>query len=91
MAESSSKKVYCLELNSIFKSLANANLETGIAKSGICKNLKNKQSFAGKHPITKEKLHWYYVYDQIENDGTILPGAITLGFINNNIDKNEIL
>lgn len=91
VAESSSKKVYCLELNSIFKSLANANLETGIAKSGICKNLKNKQSFAGKHPITKEKLHWYYVYDQIENDGTILPGAITFGFINNNIDKNEIL
>lgn len=84
------KEVYCLELNRIFKSLTDASLETGVQKSGICNNLKNKQSFAGRHPVTKEKLHWYYIYDQIENDGTILLGAITLGLINNSIDKNEI-
>lgn len=90
MALANEKAVYCLELNKIFKSLTTASLETGIQKSGISNNVKKKQSFAGKHPITKEKLHWYYVEDQTQDNGVILQGAITLGLIDNILDKNEI-
>lgn len=57
---STSKKVYCIELDKIYSSINNAEKETGIPHINItnCCLLKNKS--AGKHPVTGEKLHWIY-------------------------------
>jgi hypothetical protein len=58
-----------------------AGKKVGIDKQGISDNLCGRRESAGKHPITREPLHWYYIYDQTRKDGTIIPGAITLGLI----------
>ena len=46
-----------------------------------CCNGSRGHKSAGKYPVTGEKLQWKYVYDQASNDGTIIKGAITLGYI----------
>lgn len=57
------KKVICIETNEIFNSCTEAALTMGLSKSActhisrVCKGLEQS---AGKHPITKEKLHWKY-------------------------------
>jgi hypothetical protein len=71
------KNIYCPELNSVFKSAKNIE---GQYKHVIC-CCRGKRKSAGKHPITGEPLHWHYLYDQTRKDGTIIPGAITLGLI----------
>ena len=52
--------VYCCELNKIFASASEANRETGVDTTQITKAAKGINKSAGKHPITKEKLHWIY-------------------------------
>lgn len=56
------KKVYCPELDMTFDTVAEAKKYVGI-KSGItqCCSPKYNRVTAGKHPDTKEKLHWVYV------------------------------
>jgi hypothetical protein len=57
------KGVICIETGEIFKSCAEAATAMGLSKntrshiSRVCRGLEQS---AGKHPITKEKLHWKY-------------------------------
>ena len=75
------KIVYCNELKQVFRSISNASKNTGVAASQIHGCLVGKYKSAGKHPITKEKLHWFFVEDQIKKDGEVIQGAISLGYI----------
>lgn len=61
-----SQKVYCIELDKMFDTIKEALDYVGIT-SGItqCCNPKYNRETAGKHPITKEKLHWIYVEEKI--------------------------
>lgn len=75
--------IYCIELNMLFCGSCDANHKTNVDMAHInacCRNNTSRKS-AGKHPVTGEKLHWKYVYDQIQDDGFIIQGAITLGYI----------
>jgi very-short-patch-repair endonuclease len=60
----SSVQLICLTTNTIYNSLKEAcdafNLKS---KSGISQCCSNKKEFAGRHPITNEKLRWAY-YDK---------------------------
>lgn len=76
-----SKYVYCIELNKIFISLADAARQTNATHSRIGACCKDNSKSTGRDPVTNERLHWYYVFDQQLKDGTIIPGAITLGII----------
>lgn len=58
---SKARSVYCLELGLVFCCIKDASLECGVAYSGLWKCLNKKQQYAGRHPITGEKLHWVYV------------------------------
>jgi len=53
-----SKKVVCLTTGEVFNSLAEASREYNVNNISACCN--NKLDFAGKHPITNEKLLWSY-------------------------------
>lgn len=75
------KMVFCHELTSLFCSIKEAGELLHLDPSAISKCCKTKVKYCGKHPITNEPLHWLYVYDQTEKDGTIIQGAITLGYI----------
>ena len=60
--------VYCIELNRIFWGAKEAEKTFHIKGSDItqcCKRVSGHNS-AGKDPITKEKLHWMYAIDAIE-------------------------
>ena len=56
----SAKRVYCLELDEYFDTMKDAFLKYGIDRNSICSCCTGNRSSAGKHPITKEKLHWRY-------------------------------
>lgn len=73
--------IYCKELDKIFDSVMCAENQLGILHSSIVMCARKQQKSAGKHPITGEKLHWYYVYDQLQKDGSVIQGAISLGYI----------
>lgn len=56
------RKIRCKETGEEFDSSQDAANWCGLkSNSTIIKNCKNKRNSAGKHPITKEKLHWEYV------------------------------
>lgn len=73
------KPIYCVEMNIVFISKSDAEKQMDV--NNISAHLSGRLQSAGKHPITNEKLHWYYVYDQLQKDGSVVSGAITLGFI----------
>ena len=52
--------VYCIEMNMYYHSIACASNELNINECSICNNCNGKYSYAGRHPITGEKLHWLY-------------------------------
>ena len=64
------RRVYCIELNEIFFGAQNANDLYGFDSSGIIKCCRGKRKTCGKHPTTKEPLHWLYSEDAI-NQGFI--------------------
>lgn len=74
-------RVYCIELDEIFISAKAAGEKCNSIGTSIIKCCRGKLHSSGTHPITKEKLHWKYVFDQQCDDGTIIQGAITLGYI----------
>lgn len=76
-----SKPVFCIETRYIYTSSVEASKQTGIDRREITKCCRGKAKSAGKHPITGEKLHWLYVYDQIIDNENIIQGAISLGYI----------
>ncbi len=52
--------VYCIELNQYFRRVKHAEEELSICHAHILSCCNGKLKSAGKHPITKEKLHWRY-------------------------------
>lgn len=78
--------VYCIELNTIFSTVTIGASYVGISRESLSCHLNSKKQSAGKHPKTKQKLHWLYVYDQKQKANTVIQGAITLG----HVTKEEI-
>lgn len=61
IAEAFKKKVICLETGQIFNSMQEAAKWCGLkGASSIGECCSGKVKSAGKHPVTKEKLHWKY-------------------------------
>lgn len=56
----SSKKVICITTGIIYGGITEAERQTKIFRSNICKCCNGKKKSAGKHPITGEKLVWMY-------------------------------
>ena len=64
-----SRQIYCYELNEVFGSTREAERKTGICYRSIVDCANKKQRYAGKHPITGEKLTWEYLDNiKIKND-----------------------
>ena len=74
--------VYCQNTNEVFWGAKGANEQyPNIYASNISANCRGKVKHAGKHPVTNEPLCWYYLYDQQQQDGSVIKGAISLGLI----------
>lgn len=59
MREKNGRKVKCIETGQIFYSFQEAARWAGLTSgTGISDYLRGKQKSAGKHPVTKIKLHW---------------------------------
>lgn len=69
-----SKIVYCVETNELYYGMLIAQEKTNISHTSISKCCLKKQKTAGGY-------HWKYLYDQLQKDNIIIPGAITLGLI----------
>ena len=65
-------EVYCLELNKVFVTQAQAERETKCHHIAVC--CSGKRNTSGGY-------HWYYLYDKTMKNGKIIKGAITLGLI----------
>lgn len=62
-----SHSVVCIETGQVFKSVKEAGLWCNLKnKSDIGACIRGRQKTAGKHPITKEPLHWMYYEDYLE-------------------------
>lgn len=61
IAKANSKQVLCIEMNKIYGSTMEVERELGIDHSNISMCCNGKYKFAGKHPVTREKLHWKYI------------------------------
>lgn len=53
--------VFCIEVGKKFDTILQASEWCGINRNAIVKYLSGKQKYAGKHPVTGEKLHWKYI------------------------------
>lgn len=76
-----STPIYCLELDEIFWGAKDAENKYKIAHQSISKCSTGKRNYAGKHPTTNKPLHWFYINDKHQDDGLVVYGAITLGYI----------
>lgn len=63
--------VECIELNEIFNSTTEVKNKYGISPNNIRACITGKVKSAGKHPITKEPLHWIERLDLINNKNKI--------------------
>ena len=59
------KAVRCLNTQEVFPSCREASDWCGIARQNIQRCCRGGRPTAGKHPITKEKLKWRYIEDEI--------------------------
>ena len=66
--EKLSKKIKCITTNEIFNSIKEAKEKYNINYGSICSCCKGRYKFAGKHPITGEKLVWEY-YEEVMFNG----------------------
>ena len=68
-------KVYCCEEHKVFGCIEQGKI--------FCKGYKNPNISASCNGTyeTIGGYHWKYLYDKIKKDGTVIPGAITLGLI----------
>lgn len=57
----SAKSVKCIETEEVFSTVKQAAEQYKISHSDIAACIGGRQKSAGKHPITKEKLHWQYI------------------------------
>jgi hypothetical protein len=87
------RPVYCIELNEIFWGTTDVQNKYNIPAPNVINCCMGKAKSAEKHPTTKDKLHWLYVNDKVNKDGSIINGAITLGYVTeiqlNNYLNNE--
>lgn len=60
------RAVFCIELNKKFDSIKDAERYTGAKSANIVKCCSGDRNYAGRHPITGEKLHWVYA-DETNN------------------------
>lgn len=75
------KAVYSPEFNKIFWGASEVHKIYGFSESNVNGCCTGRLKCNGKHPDTKEPIHWFYVLDQIKKDGTKIVGAISLGYI----------
>lgn len=68
------KAIYCVETDKVYRSGICASKNTGISRGNISNACNGKRETAGGY-------YWKYLYDKTRKDGTIIPGAITLGLI----------
>lgn len=68
------KAIYCVETDKVYHSGICASKNTGISRGNISNACNGKRETAGGY-------YWKYLYDKTRKDGTIIPGAITLGLI----------
>lgn len=68
------KPIMCLETGKVFVSATNVDKRQGISQADISSCCRGTRKTAGGY-------QWKYLYDQIQKDGTVIPGAITLGLI----------
>ena len=62
MSERKKKRIQCLNNGQIFNSITEACIWCGLKNnSGIIEQIKGKQNYAGKDPVTGEKLQWKYI------------------------------
>lgn len=68
-----SKAVICRETGDRFGSIREAAVWCGLinSPSNISSQIRGERKSAGKHPITKEPLHWYFEKDGVENSSKI--------------------
>lgn len=71
-----SKSVLCIETGKIYSSALEAKRLTGANNASISNCCLHKPYY-----VTAGGYHWAYVYDTKTKDGTIIPGAISLGYI----------
>lgn len=90
---SACKKVYCKETGQCFESLTAAAIWAGLTSTGgsnIASQIKGERLSAGKHPITKEPLHWCFEKQDLLNNNLLQkrkkPGAKKV----KNLDTGEI-
>ena len=63
--------MFRMETGEIFNSLTEAALWSGMRKesaSNITAQIKGQKASAGKHPVTKEPLHWKYAISEEGGD-----------------------
>lgn len=65
----------------IFESVRAAARYANCNSSHISECCNHKRKTEGINPENGERLHWLYVYDQKQKDGSIVSGAITLGYL----------
>lgn len=58
------RKIICLTTGEVFNSIYAAAKTYNIDKRSIARNIAHKQSYAGRHPITKECMIWAYENQQ---------------------------
>lgn len=75
------QKVYCVELNQLFASMQEAAKEFNLSVTYICGVCNGRFEKAGGY-------RWLYVYDKVKKDGTIIQGAISLGYITEEETEN---
>lgn len=60
------QKIVCVETKQVFDTVKEAGIWCGLKNgTSISQYLKGKTKSAGKHPITKQPLHWMYFKDYI--------------------------
>ena len=63
-----SKSVRCITTNEIFDSITAGGIKYNINNSNITACCKGKRKYAGKHPVTGEKMVWVYYEDWLKPD-----------------------
>ena len=60
------KALYCIEADMVFPSSLEAAEFAGLkSRSSIFEHLAGRKNYAGRHPKTKEPLHWMKLEDKI--------------------------
>lgn len=55
------RRVRCITTGEVFNCITDAENEYKLSQGNIGKVCRGKQTYAGKHPVTGEKLYWEYV------------------------------